>query len=52
MYTGITIPTVPSPAYDQSTPHITPFNEDSFVVGPSYTQDQVPDNRPAVQTQI
>jgi len=52
MYTGITIPTVPSPAYDQSTPHITPFNEDSFAIGPSYSQEQVPDNRPAVQTQI
>src|SRR3984885_628269 len=52
MYTGISIPTAPSPAYEQSTPHITPFNDDQFSVGPSYNQDQIPDHRPLGHTQI
>ena len=52
MYTGISIPTAPSPAYEQSTPHITPFNDDQFSVGPSYNQDQNPDHRPLGHTQI
>jgi hypothetical protein len=51
MYTGISIPTAPSPAYEQSTPHITPFNDDQFSVGPTYSQDQIPDHRPLGHTQ-
>jgi len=52
MYTSIPIPTAPSPPYEQATPQITPFNNDQFSVGPSYSQDQVPEHRSSAHIQI
>jgi hypothetical protein len=52
MYSSISTPVVPSPPYEESIPTITPFAEDRFSVGPSYSQNQVPESRPTGHIQV
>jgi len=52
MYTGIPIPTAPSPTHEESIPQINPFSEDRFSVRPSYSQNQVSDSHPSDHIQV
>src|ERR1700729_4383096 len=52
MYTSLPIPTAPSPLYEESIPQITPFNEDRFSVGPSYSQNPVSESHPTSHTHV
>ena len=52
MYSSIPTPVVPSPPYEESIPTITPFGEDWFSVGPSYSQNQIPESCPTGHIQV
>src|ERR1700729_3643862 len=52
MYTTLPIPTAPTPLYEESIPQITPFNEDRFSVGPSYSQNPVSESHPTSHTHV